>query len=50
MNYHLPPTILSLLTRGAEGVCGFSWTTAFTPPIPPCQGGTEFGHLEDHHA
>ncbi len=50
MNYHLPPTILSFLAREAEGVCGFSWTTAFNPPPSPCQGETELGRLEDSHA
>ena len=44
-------TVLSPLIRGAGGVCGFCFaSTAFNPPIPPCQGGTEFGRLEDSHA
>ncbi len=42
---------LSPLTRGAGGVCGFCFaSTASNPPVPPCQGGTEFGRLEDSHA
>ena len=43
--------ILSPLTRGAGGVSGFcSASTAFNPPFPPYQGGTELGRLEDSHA
>ena len=43
--------ILSPLTRGAGGVSGFCFaSTTFNPPIPPYQGGTEFGRLEDAHA
>ncbi len=43
--------VLSPLTRGAGGVGGFCpASTAFNPPVPPCQGGTEFGRLGDAHA
>ena len=42
---------LTPLTRGAGGVYGFcSASTAFNPPIPPYQWGTELGRLEDAHA
>jgi len=49
--YSALAVFLSPLTRGTGGVKGFcSASTVSNPPVPPCQGGTAFGRLEDSHA